>query len=855
MSMDEGRAAGTEHSNLVAGRALRLLRFGDNTVAHAKHVRPAGAFQPTSGPARPGNSGKTPWPGRGCLPKTARRQKGCPRNVTVVNRTWSGFVVAPPSKWTAVLTCLCLLSALPASAEDDEGKPNPAEAMEIPTIKIVGTTPLPGLGTPLEYVPANVQILTSADLAHQRQTNVTDFLEQNPTGIATNAAQGNPFQPDINFRGFSASPLLGTPQGVSIFQDGVRINEPFGDVVNWDLIPQSAIASIQLIPGSNPAFGLNTLGGAVAIYTKSGAEFPGGGLEISGGSFGRRNTELEWGGSSGPLDYFFTGNIFDDDGWAQHNPSKVRQYFGKVGYQTEKSDVDVSFTGADNTLQGTQTLPLSFLDDIRQAYTFPDQSHNKLAFVTAKGSHFLADAALLGGNVYYRHYENGSISSNVNENFQEDGMQATNDAANIDQNGYGGGIQLVLTSHPAGLKNQLTVGGTADLAGVRFTQTSQDAQFTPDRNTMGIDDFTLVTDADTNTRYYGAFVADTLNLNRWWTLTASGRYNYTQVRIQDRTGQSPLLHGDSSFSRFNPAIGVNFNPTRNLTAYASYNEGVRAPTAIELTCADPDAPCKLPNDFLADPPLHEVISKTFELGARGTLGKASRWTASVFRTRLEDDIEFISSGAGGTNAGYFANVGNTRRQGVELGLETHLRPVTLAVHYTFLDATFQSSFAESSPANSSAAANGVIQVTPGERISANPRHVLKIRADWAVTSRLSVGVNLLTSAGSYARGDENNQDVNGQLPGYTVLNLDGHFLVSKSFAMFARVNNVFDRRYSNFGVVGKNFFTGPGRTFGPAVGVDPVNGQFRGPGAPIGAWIGVRYSFGGESPAGSSDRD
>ena len=772
-----------------------------------------------------------------------------------MNRTPSAPVTTSPAKWTALLTCLYLFSAIPAHAEDDDSKANPAEAMEVPTVTVVGTTPLPGLGTALQDVPANVQILNSTDLAHQRQTNATDFLEQNPNGIATNAAQGNPFQPDINFRGFSASPLLGTPQGVSIFQDGVRVNEPFGDVVNWDLIPQSAIASIQLIPGSNPAFGLNTLGGAVAIYTKSGNEFPGGGVELSGGSFGRRNAEFEWGGSSGSMDYFLTGNIFDDNGWAQHNPSKVRQYFGKVGYQTEKSDLDLSFTGADNTLQGTQTLPLSFFDDIRQAYTFPDRSHNRLAFVTAKGSHFLADSALLGGNLYYRHYENGNVSSNVNAGFEDDGMEATNDAAEIRQSGYGGGIQLVLTSRPAGLKNQLTLGGTADVASARFTQTAQDAQFTPERNTVGIDGFTLQTDADTDTHYYGAFVADTLNLNRRWTLTASGRYNYTRVRIEDRTGASPALNGESPFSRFNPAIGVNFNPTRNLTAYASYNEGMRAPTAIELTCADPDAPCKLPNDFLADPALHEVVSKTFELGARGALGKASRWTASIFRTRLENDIEFISAGAGATNAGYFANVGNTRRQGAELGLDTYVRPVTLSVHYTFLDATFLSSFPESSPSNSSADENGVIRVMPGDRIAANPRHMLKIRADCEVTSRLSVGANLLTSAGSYARGDENNQDANGQIPGYTVLNLDGRFIASKRFEVFARVNNVFDRRYANFAVVGKNFFTGPGRTFGPAAGVDPVNEQFRGPGAPIGAWIGVRYSFGGESPGGSGDRD
>jgi iron complex outermembrane recepter protein len=742
-----------------------------------------------------------------------------------------------------------------AGADEDKAKENPAEALELPTVEVVGTTPLPGIGTPTKDVPANVQIYTSKDLAGQRQTNVTDFLEQNPTGIATNAAQGNPFQPDINFRGFSASPLLGTPQGVSIFQDGVRVNEPFGDVVNWDLIPQSAIASIQLIPGSNPAFGLNTLGGAVAVYTKSGAQYPGGGLEVSGGSFGRRNTELEWGGSSGALDYFLTANIYDDDGWADHNPSKVRQYFGKVGWQNEKNDLDLSFTGADNTLQGTQTLPLSFLDDIRQAYTFPDENHNKLAFVTAKGSHFLTDNALLGGNLYYRNYKTRNISSNVNNDFDEDGIQATNDSSDIDQDGYGAGVQLVLTGQPAGRKNRLTLGVTGDFASDRFTQSSQDAQFTPDRNTVGIDDFALQTDADTRTRYLGVYIEDTFNLSSLWTLTASGRYNYARIRIEDRTGEAPLLNGEHSFSRFNPAVGVNFNPTKTLTAYVSYNEGVRAPTAIELTCADPEAPCKLPNDFLADPPLHEVISKTIEVGARGRVASVVQWSAAIYRTRLENDIEFISSGAGATNAGYFANVGNTRRQGIELGLETNLHPVSLAVHYTFLDATFQSSFAESSPSNSSANADGVIQVAPGDRIPANPRHVLKVRADWQVTSRFSVGANLVTSAGSYARGDENNRDLNGQLPGYTLLNLDARFLPSHNFEIFARVNNVFDRRYSNFAVVGENFFTGPGRTFGPAAGFEPVAEQFRGPGAPLGAWVGVRYSFGGQSPGHRADSD
>lgn len=720
---------------------------------------------------------------------------------------------------------------------------NPAEALEMPTIEIVGTTPLPGIGTPTRDVPANVQIFTSADLGGQRQTNLSDYLEQNPSGIASNAAQGNPFQPDISFRGFSASPLLGTPQGVSMFQDGVRVNEPFGDVVNWDLIPQSAIASIQLIPGSNPAFGLNTLGGAAAVYTKSGAQFPGSNVELSGGSFGRKSAEFEWGGSKDVLDYFLTASYLDDEGWAEHNPSNVRQFFGKVGWQNATTDLDVSFTGADNTLQGTQTLPLSFMDDFRQAYTFPDENRNELAFLTVKGSHFASDRALIGGNLYYRRSRNRNVSSNVNDDFDEDGVQATNDASDIDQDSFGAGLQLVLSAQAGARRNQLTIGMTGDAADSRFTQHSQDAVFTPERNTIGIDEFGIETDADTRTEYYGAFVADTFNFNGQWTFSASGRYNQARVRIEDRTGAAPLLDGEHEFGRFNPAVGVNFNPSPSLTAYASYNEGVRAPTAIELTCADPEAPCKLPNDFLADPPLEQVVSKTAETGARGVIGDVWRWSAAAYRTRLENDIAFISAGAGASNAGFFANVGQTRRQGLELALQARLIPVSFAVRYTFLDATFQSAFSATSPANSSADERGDIQVTPGDRIPANPRHLFKLRVDWSVTPRLNLGANVLASTGVYARGDENNRDVNGQVPGYTVLNLDGRFRATKRLELFARMNNVFDRRYANFGVVGENFFTGPGRTFGPAAGFEPSSEQFRGPGAPFGAWLGANYSL------------
>jgi outer membrane receptor protein involved in Fe transport len=757
-----------------------------------------------------------------------------------------------------ILAGWALAVAASRAAQAEQGGVNPAEALELPTVEVIGTTPLPGLGTPIQDVPANVQVYTSGEMG-QQQAALSEYLTQAAGSVSANAAQGNPFQPDVGFRGFTASPLLGTPQGLSVFQDGVRINEPFGDIVNWDLIPQSAISSVQLIPGSNPAFGLNTLGGALAVYTKSGAAYPGGGLEFSAGSFGRRTAQFEWGGARGPVDAFVTGNYFDDRGWAQHNPSLVRQFFGKLGWQDARTDLDAALTAVDNSLQGTQTLPLSFLDDIRQPYTWPDRNDNRLMLFTLKGSHFLEPFALLGGNAYYRHYRNTSFNSNVNSDYGQtdpatglpDLVQATNDASSIDADSYGGGLQLTLTASGR-WKNQFTLGASGDLGDARFEQLSQDAAFGADRFTIGSGAFAPVTDADTSSRYLGVYAADVLHLTPLISVSAAGRYNRARVEVSDRTGTAPQLNGVHVFTRFNPGLGINFNPRPRLTLYAGYSEGMRAPTAIELTCADPSAPCKLPNDFVSDPPLAAVVARTAEVGVRGG-GEGWQWSAAAFQSRLSNDIEFVSSVAGASNAGYFANVGATRRTGMELSAAKQWGALAVSARYSLIDATFRSTFSESSPDNSSADAAGTILVRPGEQLPGIPGQTLKLRCDYTVGARWAASLSVLASSGVYARGDENNADRNGRLPGYALVSLYARYQLSGPWQLFARVNNLFDTRYYDFGILAEDFFTAPGHSFGPSAGVEPRAEQFRGPGAPRGVWLGARYAFGGTGAAAGAD--
>lgn len=736
--------------------------------------------------------------------------------------------------------------AVPPAAVAVAPEASQAPAVTLPTVVVVGTTPLLGIGTPLQKVPANVQTVRAAELDAQHRATLADFFAANLQSVTISEAQGNSYQTDVNYRGFTASPLLGTPQGLSVFVDGVRVNEPFGDVVNWDILPTQAIDRMQLIPGSNPVYGRNTLGGALAITTKNGKSNPGGEAEVSGGSWGRKTAAIEQGGTIGPnLDYYATANVANDGGWADHNASRVRQAFGKLRYTDSDTTLSISAGGADNALYGTQTIPRSFLDNRKQAYTYPDLNRNSAGYLTLSGDRFFGEHVELSGNAYYRHLRNTNISSNNNTDYGSvgddgtvDAVQGTNAQSTIVTDSYGGSLQLTLLGKLGGMANQLIAGVAADVANSSYVASSQDAYFTDTRAAIGVGDFEPQTRAKTRNANLGVYLSDALSLTPHWTLTVSGRYDWSKAQIGDESGVQPLLDGNHVFSRFNPAVGLNWNPVAGFTAYATYNEGMRSPTAIELACADPAAPCSLPNDFIADPALKPVISKTFEAGMRGRIGAATTWSAAAYRTTLTDDIQFISSPA--SAQGYFRNVGDTRRQGIELAGRTRFGPLGVGLSYSYVDATYRSSWTEHSPANSAADANGNVAVKQGDHIPGIPAHTVKLRFDYAATPRWDIGANVTWRSGVYARGDENNQDVNGRIAGYVLVDLDMRYRITKRFEVFASVTNLFDKRYASFGVLGQNFFNGPNHTFD---GANPVNEQFVGPGAPRGAWVGVRYAW------------
>ncbi|MDE2370472.1 MAG: TonB-dependent receptor [Burkholderiales bacterium] len=738
-------------------------------------------------------------------------------------------------------TLLGLLWTLPAAADE----------APVQQVEIIGTTVLPGQGTPLDEVAGNVQTMRQAVTATRRALNLSEALNESAGSISVNDTAGNPYQMDVLFRGFAASPALGTPQGLSVFVDGVRVNEAFGDTVNWDLIPAVAIASVTVIPGSNPLFGLNTLGGAINVTTKSGASNPGTRIEGWAGSFGRRSVEFETGHHGERFDLYVAGNVAHEAGWGEFNPSRVRQLFAKAGVRGgEFGRFELSVTLADNRLQGNQTLPLSWLDTPRQSYSWPDFQTNRLAFVNGAWTRRLGSDLTLEGDLYYRELRTYAYNSNVNNNYDPTqpigpGNEPTGNAVNvIDEYRPGASLQLSSAAPLGARDNRWTLGASADLGRTAFTQTDQEAGAS--RDTTSHAPPVLATSLNASAGSASVYATDTLGLTARTFLTVSARYNRARVQLRDQLGTA--LDGDHAYARLNPAIGLTFNPHPELTLHASYNEGMRVPTPVELTCADPNAPCSLPNAFASDPALAAVISRTFEIGARGGARGGFEWTAALFRTDLSDDIQFISSGGGASSAGYFQNVGRTQRQGLELGFDLRTGAAHLSAHYSLIDARYRTGMTENSPSNSSAQPLSCpncsdVVVRPGDRIPGIARQLLKLRGEFSVAADATVGLSLLAAGRQYARGDENNGDINGPVPGYATLGLDARWSPAPHWELSARVANLLDRRYYTFGTLGQNVFTGPGRTF-DASGASWRNEQYRTVGAPRGIWFGVGYQFG-----------
>jgi iron complex outermembrane recepter protein len=774
-----------------------------------------------------------------------------------------------------------------AAAETDPYAP-PGAAQPVQEVVVTGT-PLPGVAVDIDKIPANVQVLSAADLTRQGSASLTRALNANLGSVSINDDLDDPFQPDILYRGFEASPVLGTPQGLAVYQNGVRINEAFGDTVNWDLFPDAAISQVELV-SSSPLYGLNALGGAISVTMKNGFSYQDAGLELEGGSYGMRSAVGQFGTNSGAFGFYIAGRALDADGWRAFSDDRLRSLYAVASMHRDRVTLDLSYTHADNTLQGQGSAPVQELAVSRSlVFTGPQNNINTLNFLTLNANLRFADHWSLQGVAYYRDYAQSVANGNTTDYTacqatpgilcQPDGVTPLTNAAggqlpDISQGGsvpigendfetihaWGRGLTLQLSTDASflGHSNRLSLGAAVDYAATSFYTAAQlgviNSQllvepsdlivYTPENSAAAVDngDPTPVS-VDSINKNVGAYVTDALDLTPDLTVTASGRYNVAHIELADQLGTN--LTGTSRFVHFNPAIGATYRLSPAATLYGGVATNTRTPTASEIECSNPLTPCLLPTNLAGDPPnLRQVISHTTELGVRGkgsdsTQGGAWAWNLSVFRTLLHDDIYGIATSV---SQGFFQNIGDTRRQGIEAGLHYQERRWSAFLNYSLVEATFRSPLLIPSPSNPFQDALGDIQVELGDRLPGIPEHRLKAGLDYALTPAWSLGTSVEWRSSVYYVGDEAN--LLAPIPAYAVVHLRSTYRPSAHVELFASIDNLFNRKYATWGILSDPTGIGaPGIPAGAVSNGPGVDNRFLSPAAPLEAFLGVRLTL------------
>ncbi len=796
-------------------------------------------------------------------------------------------------------------------------------------IEVIGISPLPGIEIDRNKVPNANQRLQEDDLDNSTSTTIVDILGEKLTGVTIKDVQNSPFQKNLDYRGFTAAPLLGESQGLAVYLNGTRINEGFGDTLQWELVPEVAIKNIDLM-SSNPVFGLNALGGSLALTTKKGLDYLNSNsaknhFEVGGFDWVNGNIELGTGDDSQGL-YVAMENSYDG-GWRDNSAGDVKRLFINYGKIGDNYDLDLTLMNADSNLNGNGVSPTELLKVRRESvFTWPDFTNNKVYLAATSANFYLEDDSIINTSIYYRRLirdtlnadeidaeecdeddENGHQTQLSTDFGTDDAPLCGEDNASggygvlIDQYGnaisanddirrygllnksstmtvtWGGSAQYNINKNYLNSMHNIIIGTSVDKSRTAFHSRGELGQLHHNRTVTNLlnDDGGLITlesekehtganggmedntergdigsaQLASKTDYYGIYINDVFDYDDKTTITLSTRANLAYVKLYDHLKTSftrtETNTGSHRYFRVNPAIGVTHNYNQNLAFRAAYKEANRTPAPVELSCASPSAPCRLPNAFVADPPLEQVITKGIEFGAKGKIDNHF-WEATYFHFINFDDIQFVSTGTG-KSSGYFKNFGETQRRGIEIALnskfENKIGNLDIYSNYSFLQATFES--AHTLPAaNHPASAN---DIEAGDYIPGMPEHTFKTGFNQEFSSKLNAGLNMTYSSGVFLRGDESNQ-LKKTNP-YVVFNADASWKLNKSFSFFTRIDNILDSKYETMGVLGEASssevsvpISELGDT-GSGTAVGPLDPRFYSPGPPRAIFVGLRVNW------------
>lgn len=567
-------------------------------------------------------------------------------------------------RWKRAASAIAWAFASCTALAQDAARPAdaPASSVSLPRVLVEGRRPLdvgplPGLNVTRDQIPANVQSSNQRQIRESRSMNLGDYMNVQLQGVSVNDYAGNPFQLDVNYRGFTASPQIGTPQGLSVFFDGIRVNEPFGDVVNWDLIPMNAIERFDLFPGSNPLFGLNTLGGAISIRSRTGFGLQGAEGQLLAGSWGRAQLQVAAGGNDGRLGGFAAATVFDERGWRDNSPSRVNQLFARGDWHGDAESAYGSVLYAENRLIGNGLIPIQLYRQRPEAvFTAPDESRNRMLQLAVGGQFDLSDRINVTAQAYHRDSRRGGLNGDIYRGFDDFGERDI-DADGNGRNGAtlaggftGPGVvagtpigqitRTALEQRSDGAAAQMNwnlerhaamVGVSVDRARTRYDMFQRlgniDASHRVYLDVAGIDPDYYAAEFDVpGNNFDGTSTTASLYLQDTWTpvkaltLTGAARYNRTRVKstllTRSTAGQVELhelrefrasdytdgqvfkrtaSQESFTYTSFNPSAGVNWRPDDTLNLFGNLSRGARTPSVVELGCAfDPTPVPRVP---------------------------------------------------------------------------------------------------------------------------------------------------------------------------------------------------------------------------------------------------------------------
>jgi iron complex outermembrane receptor protein len=735
-----------------------------------------------------------------------------------------------------------------------------ADTIVLPTFDVVATTPLNGGQINVSQSPFAAWQTSAQDIQTFNDTTLPQSLARSAPGVTVGNVSGNDFEPDLFYRGFDATAVTGTPQGLAVYQNGTRINEAFGDVVNWDLIPAIAIDKTTIV-AANPIFGLNALGGAVTVTMKNGFTWQGFEANLQGGSFYNAQEQFQFGKQFANWSVYLAASQINDGGWRVAEASQLTNFYGDVGYKANGFESHLQLTAGNTQFGVSAYTPLQQLQtNWGSVYTIPQTTYNQMAMLQWNGAYAYSPTLNFQAAAYYRQFNqqhvdgngtdvtpcppfsclNGSPVHDTHGNIIPDISQGgTLDLGEDDDNqtqsrSVGASGQVADTDKIVGHDNTLTAGASFDYGWTHYTGASTLGTIAFTNNSYPLtaspyiidepDSFLNPIDVKANNTYAGVYALDTFSATDRLTFTGGARFNLAAISLEGTN--DALLSGYSDYFHLNPTAGLTYKITPDINFYAGYAMTNRTPTPLELGCASPTDPCIINNFLSSDPPLKQVVGNSFELGFRGQNALAAlgpqwgklQWSAGLFRTTLTNDILPAVSTFNGF--GYYTNVGTTLRQGAEVGAQWIGDRWSAYANFTYIDAVYLTTFMQPSENNPLADADGNIPITNGTQIAGIPKNTVKVGVDYAVTDKWKVGMDMVAASGQVIFGNENNAVP--QVPGYAVFGLHTSYQYNKQVQLFGYAQNIFDQRYYTSGglIQTGEFMAGPSitnpQTFGPA---------------------------------------